>query len=96
MSKSLKQFNRWKTEMKSTWAFQVFNKYNDELNNMIWADKAARLFVYKILGNNKAKYQDRAIQCQTDFCTVEFQNGFFQADGDIPVVRSGSVHRLTA
>ena len=50
MSKSLKQFNRWKTEMKSTWAFQVFNKYNDELNNMIWADKAARLFVYKILG----------------------------------------------
>lgn len=60
MSKSLKQFNRWKTEMKSTWAFQVFNKYNDELNNMIWADKAARLFVYKILGNNKAKWMDKA------------------------------------
>ena len=60
MSKSLKQFNRWKTEMKSTWAFQVFNKYNNELNNMIWADKSARILLYETLGKNKANWTDKA------------------------------------
>lgn len=60
MSRSLRVFDRWNTKMNSTWALQVFHKYNDELNNMIWADKAARLLVYQTLGKNNAKWTDKA------------------------------------
>lgn len=60
MGKSDKIFDRWNTEMKSTWSFQVFNKYNDELNNMLWAAQAAKTLAYKTLGDNKAQWPDKA------------------------------------
>jgi len=53
-------FNRWSTRMKSTWTYQVYNKYNDELNKMLWANVATSKSMYKILGANKADWKDSA------------------------------------
>lgn len=46
--------------MKSTWAFQVFKKYNNELNQMMWANNASSKFAYKNLKKAKAKWTDTA------------------------------------
>jgi hypothetical protein len=60
MGKSTRQFERWNTVMKSTWTYQVFNKYNDELNEMLWANKATFKQTYSNLKNNNAKWTDLA------------------------------------
>lgn len=60
MSKSTRSFNRWTTVMKSTWTFQVFNKYNDELNELLWANLATTRKTFKCLKENEAKLTDRA------------------------------------
>ena len=60
MSKSAVTFNRWNSITKSTWSFQVFNKYNDELNNMTWAHAGASKSIYKNLGLMGAKWKDPA------------------------------------
>lgn len=71
MEGSKKQFNRWTTLMKSTWAFQVFNKYNDELNEMLWANLATTRLTYKQLSLNKATWNDSA----SDHLKFEVPNG---------------------
>lgn len=58
MSKSTVEFNRWSSVMKTTWTFQVFCKYNDELNQMIWSNVATKKLTYKTLGENGAKWTD--------------------------------------
>jgi hypothetical protein len=60
MSKSTRSFNRWTTVMKSTWTFQVFNKYNDELNELLWANLTTTRKTFKYLKENEAKLTDRA------------------------------------
>lgn len=60
MSKSTVTFNRWNSITKSTWSFQVFNKYNDELNNMIWAQTGASKSVYGNLVLTSAEWTDPA------------------------------------
>ncbi|MEP2772367.1 MAG: hypothetical protein ABJH05_09470 [Fulvivirga sp.] len=46
--------------MKSTWPFQVFHKYNDELNEMLWANRAAIKQTYSNFKTNNAKWTDLA------------------------------------
>lgn len=58
MAKSDLEFNRWKPILKSTWSFQVFNKYNDEINNFLWANKAVTKQTYVNLHNSNAKWED--------------------------------------
>jgi len=43
-------FERWKSRETSTWAFQVFQKYNKELSRMYISHIASREFVYRNLG----------------------------------------------
>lgn len=58
MSKSTVEFKRWIPREKSTWPFQVFQKYNDELERMYWSHALGGTFVYKMLGKNKANWTD--------------------------------------
>lgn len=60
MGKSDRQFDRWDTIMKSTWTYQVFHKYNDELNQMLWSNKAATKQTYSNLKTNNANWSDLA------------------------------------
>lgn len=60
MGKSTRKFDRWNTVMKSTWSAQVFNKYNDELNEMLWSYSSSSKFTYKKLDEGKAKWGDKA------------------------------------
>lgn len=53
-------FDRWSTKMKTTWTYQVYNKYNDELNQMLWANNASIKSIYKQLGLTKANWTDSA------------------------------------
>jgi hypothetical protein len=46
--------------MKSTWTYQVYKKYNDELNQMLWSNVAASKSIYKQLGTNGAKWTNQA------------------------------------
>jgi hypothetical protein len=60
MSKSLRKFDRWTCVKTSTWPLQVFNKYDDELNEMIWSNLATTKQTFKYLKNKGAKHVDRA------------------------------------
>ncbi|WP_200979243.1 hypothetical protein [Echinicola sp. 20G] len=60
MGKSTRHFDRWNTVMKSTWTYQVFHKYNDELNEMLWANKAAMKQTYSNFKTNGANWTDLA------------------------------------
>lgn len=60
MGKSDRQFDRWNTIMKSTWTYQVFHKYNDELNELLWANKAAMKQTYSNFKTNGANWTDPA------------------------------------
>jgi len=60
MGKSDRQFNRWNTIMKSTWTYQVFHKYNDELNKMLWANKATVKRTYSNFKTQNANWTDLA------------------------------------
>ncbi len=46
--------------MSTSWPLQVFNKYNDELNRMIWANDAATRRTYGTLKSDKAQWVDKA------------------------------------
>ncbi len=60
MSRSNKKFSRWSSITKSTWSFQVFNKYNDELNMMLYSYTASKRSTYKSLKANGATWEDKA------------------------------------
>jgi hypothetical protein len=44
--------------MKSTWTLQVFNKYNDELNEILWANRAVVKQTYSNFKQNNANWID--------------------------------------
>ena len=60
MATSTTEFDRWNTSMKTTWPLQVFNKYNAELNKMLWANGAASRKAYCTLRNDQARWTDTA------------------------------------
>lgn len=60
MGKSKRTFERWKTLMESSWAFQVFIKYNYELNGMLLANKVAKKLIYPTLKARGATWTDPA------------------------------------
>lgn len=58
--KKSNSFDRWNAVYPSTWSFQVFNKYNDELNNMMWANKGTSATIYQYLKEKGANWNDKA------------------------------------
>lgn len=58
MGKSIRKFDRWSTVMKTTWSFQVFNKYNDELNELLWSNRAVVKKTYSNLKDTSANWTD--------------------------------------
>lgn len=58
MGKSQRKFDRWTTVMKCSWTFLVFNKYNDELNELLWANRAVTKQTYLNLRTTSAKWTD--------------------------------------
>lgn len=53
-----KTFSRWIPNEKSTWTFQVFQKYNNELEMNLWTFFPVRKSVYKNLKTNSALWTD--------------------------------------
>ncbi|MEL7737198.1 hypothetical protein AAG614_02330 [Citromicrobium bathyomarinum] len=62
MAKSTRKFERWMPHDSSTWAFQVYRKYNRELYRIIEAHRAASFFTYRQLKNTGAKLSDPVSQ----------------------------------
>lgn len=61
MSKSEIEFDRWKPRQGiSSWAFQVFKKYNKELIEMYIAHILSKQYTYQSLKQNSAKLEDFA------------------------------------
>lgn len=51
-------FSRWAPRESSSWAFQVFNSYNTELESMFWSYITSNQYVYSNLKRNGAKWED--------------------------------------
>lgn len=58
MAASQLKFDRWKPLTSNTWSYNVFSKYNDELNELLWSYRAVLKQTYKNLKNNNAKLSD--------------------------------------
>jgi hypothetical protein len=71
MGKSDRAFNRWSTVMKMTWTFQVFNKYNDELNELLWSNRAVVKQTYANLKSAGANWTD----LPSDYLTFDVPKG---------------------
>lgn len=54
----MNNFNRWGHCQLSTWPFQVYKKYNEELSRYIWANDPLGRYAYKHLKKDKAKWED--------------------------------------
>lgn len=55
-----RNFSRWVPNEKSTWIFQVFQKYNEELEKSLWSYHPASKKVYKTLKKDEASWTDTA------------------------------------
>ena len=53
-------FNRWVPNESTTWIFQEFKKYDDELEKYLWAFRPTVAYVYNNLGKNDADWSDYA------------------------------------
>lgn len=51
-------FSRWIPHEKSTWAYQIFKKYDEQIKKNIWAFQPIPEFVYKTLKSTGAKWGD--------------------------------------
>lgn len=71
MTKSTREFDRWNTVMKSTWTFQVFKKYNEELNQMLWSNLGAVKSIFKTLKGTGATWSD----LPSKYLTFDVPNG---------------------
>lgn len=60
MVKSQRNFDRWQAFEQSTWSYQLFSQYDDQLGVMLTAQQNASKFTYKTLGRNGTKPQDSA------------------------------------
>lgn len=58
MTKSTRTFDRWRPHDPSTWAFQVYRKYNRELYRLLGAHRCSMAYTYKALGAAGAKASD--------------------------------------
>jgi hypothetical protein len=58
MSISEYQFNRWRPQAKTSWAWRVFKKHNLEFYRMYIAFDNAHKFTYEKLGQDKAQWSD--------------------------------------
>jgi hypothetical protein len=58
MSKSDVNFHRWKPREKSSWTFQVFQRYNQELYKLFQTHISASRYVYSTLGKSSADWGD--------------------------------------
>ena len=59
MPKSSRSFDRWIAHDASTWVFQVFRQYDDELYRLLGCHAAAKSYVYRNLKENDADWTDR-------------------------------------
>lgn len=73
MSKDGKKssFDRWIPHEKTTWAYQIFKKYDMQITKNIWAFEPIPAFVYSSLKKNGAKWED------LPSVHLNFQNGKF-------------------
>ena len=58
MSKSAVRFDRWKPRERSTWPFQVFQKYTVELERLLFSQISGSKFLYSTLGRTTAAWSD--------------------------------------
>ncbi|MCV0370509.1 hypothetical protein [Filomicrobium sp.] len=58
MGRSIRAFARWEPHDKSTWAFQVYRKYNRELYRIIEAHRASVFYTYRQLKCAGANWSD--------------------------------------
>ncbi len=54
----MENFSRWKHRHSSTWPFQVYKKYNEELSRYIWSNDPVGRYIYKHLNKNNASWED--------------------------------------
>ncbi|WP_156851961.1 hypothetical protein [Novosphingopyxis baekryungensis] len=88
LSKSKRPFERWQPHDQSTWAFQVYKKYNRELYRLIEAHRASSFYTYRQLKQNGATLTDPIGQafagCPTGIDNFEdvkdWSNGFNSFD----------------
>lgn len=84
MAKSNRTFDRWQAHDQSTWAFQVYRKYNRELYRIIEAHRASNFYTYRQLKQSGTKLSDHISNafagCPTkidNFVTVkDWSDGF--------------------
>ncbi|MCM2435839.1 hypothetical protein [Agrobacterium rosae] len=73
MTKSIRTFQRWQPHDNSTWAFQVYRKYNRELYRLIEAHRASSFYSYRQLKSGGAKLSD-PIGGVFDECPTSIEN----------------------
>ena len=54
-----KEFERWRSIFPHTWSFQLYKKYNSELNCILWSELITHKFVYNQLGKEQALWTDK-------------------------------------
>lgn len=59
---SNQSFDRWNARERSTWPFQVFQKYNLELTKLYWSFVPAHKTLYNRLGSSHANWTDASEQ----------------------------------
>ncbi len=53
-----RNFSRWIPNDKSSWVFQVFQKYNEELEKNLWSYQPVTKRIYKTLNTDSANWTD--------------------------------------
>jgi hypothetical protein len=62
MSKSKRSFDRWVAHDKTTWPFQIFQKYNDELHRILNTHLVSTAYLYRNLKSAGAQWDDHPSQ----------------------------------
>lgn len=58
MAKSRITFNRWAHIRRTTWPFQVYKKYNEELSDFLWVQSPIQQFIFSRLQKESATLTD--------------------------------------
>lgn len=59
MSKSVRRFERWTAVGRATWPYRIFQKFNDELHQILNTHLVSREYLYQNLKAQGASWQDR-------------------------------------
>lgn len=62
MARSEIIFDRWDHTQSTTWPFQVYKKYNEELSNFIWANDPVHGYVISTLSSSGAEFTDSPLK----------------------------------